>query len=302
MNIPIKNLHCFVTLAETGSFTRAAEKLHLTQPTLSKMLQRLEDHWQQQLIIRTNQKLSLTQAGELLLEHAREILGQWHLLEEDLSNLRGVQRGYLRLGVCPMMSSLVIELLTAFRARYPGVRLEMFEYGGFGCEKALLANNLDIAFTALPATHADELTAQPLTAYPLLACLPAGHKLANKAALDWCDFGSHPFIMYNQDFALAKLLDSLARNAGVELNVAYRSGQWDFLASMVEANMGLAILPAPICEKLTDKSLCFRPLSGGHTWDLALIWRSHLHLTPAAAAFLALSRDRGRATAHPGAE
>ncbi|WP_372872153.1 LysR family transcriptional regulator [Shewanella sp.] len=290
MNIPIKNLHCFVTLAETGSFTLAAGKLHLTQPTLSKMIQRLEDHWQQQLVIRATQGLSLTQAGELLLARSREILGHWHLLDQDLSHLSGVQRGYLRLGVCPMMSSLVIGHLTAFRARYPGIKLEMFEYGGFGCEKALLANSLDIAFTALPATHEDELTAQPLTAYPLLACLPNGHPLTSKASLDWSDFGSYPFIMYNQDFALAKLLDRLAKKAGVELNVAYRSGQWDFLATMVEAKMGLAILPAPICEKLTDKALCFRPLTGSHTWDLALIWRSHMCLTPAANAFLSLSR------------
>ncbi|MGL5148609.1 MAG: LysR family transcriptional regulator, partial [Plesiomonas shigelloides] len=291
MNIHIKSLHCFAVLAETGSFTKAADKLYLTQPTLSKLIQRLEEHWQQQLIIRSAQGFALTQAGELLLERSRDILGQWHLLGEDLTHLSGLQSGTLRLGVCPMMSSLVIDMLTNFREKYPGIRLEMSEYGGFGCEQALLANALDIAFTALPATYADQLTAQPLSAYPLWACLPTDHALCAKTVLDWSDFGSQPFIMYNEDFALAKLLNRLSMQAQVELNVAYRSGQWDFIAAMVEAKMGLAILPAPICEKLPDKDFAFRPLKGQHTWDLALIWRSHMRLTPAANAFLELSRS-----------
>ncbi|MBT1444247.1 LysR family transcriptional regulator [Shewanella sp. JM162201] len=302
MNIPIKSLHCFMVLAETGSFTRAAEKLYLTQPTLSKLIQRLEDHWQQQLIIRGPHGLALTQAGELMLLRAQEILGHWHLLDEDLSHLSGLQRGNLKLGVCPMMSSLVIDLLTGFRQSYPGVNLEMSEFGGFGCERALLANTLDIAFTALPATHEEELTAQPLTAYPLWACLPAGHALSAKDVLDWSDFGALPFIMYNEDFALAKLLHKRARAAGVELNIAYRSGQWDFIATMVEAKMGLAILPAPICDKLSDKALTFRPLLDGSSWQLALIWRSHMQLTPAADAFLRLSRAHLAATGDPAAE
>ncbi|KPN76189.1 MAG: LysR family transcriptional regulator [Shewanella xiamenensis] len=292
MNIPIKTLQCFLILVETENFTRAAQKCFITQPTLSKIIQRLEESVGETLLIRNNQKVELTQAGQLFEHSAREILGQWHRLQEDMSNLSGLKSGRLRLGVCPMMSSLIIGLLTSYRKRYPGVELQMYEYGGFGCEQALLNNSLDIAFTALPTTHETELVNQPLTKYPLLACLPDGHPLAAKSYLNWQDFEAYPFILYNEDFSLAKLITRLSRKAGVQLNIAFRSGQWDFLATMVEADMGLAILPEPICQKLSHSNLVFRPMQPALTWDLALIWRQNLPLTPAANALLELSKQK----------
>jgi len=292
MNIPIKTLQCFLTLVETENFTRAAQKCFITQPTLSKIIQRLEESLGETLLIRNNQKVELTQAGQIFEHSAREILGQWHRLQEDMSNLSGLKSGRLRLGVCPMMSSLIIGLLTSYRKRYPGVELQMYEYGGFGCEQALLNNSLDIAFTALPTTHETELINQPLTKYPLLACLPEAHPLAAKPYLSWQDFEPYPFILYNEDFSLAKLISRLSRKAGVQLNIAFRSGQWDFLATMVEADMGLAILPEPICQKLSTSKLVFRPMHPALTWDLALIWRQNLPLTPAANALLELSKQK----------
>ena len=292
MNIPIKTLQCFLTLVETENFTRAAQKCFITQPTLSKIIQRLEESLGETLLIRNNQKVELTQAGQLFEHSAREILGQWHRLQEDMSNLSGLKSGRLRLGVCPMMSSLIIGLLTSYRKRYPGVELHMYEYGGFGCEQALLNNSLDIAFTALPTTHETELVNQPLTKYPLLACLPEGHPLAEKDHLNWQDFRPYPFILYNEDFSLAKLINRLSRNAGVQLNIAFRSGQWDFLAAMVEADMGVAILPEPICNRLSTSKLVFKPMQPAMTWDLALIWRQSLPLTPAAKALLELSKQK----------
>lgn len=292
MNIPIKTLQCFLILVETENFTRAAQKCFITQPTLSKIIQRLEESVGETLLIRNNQKVELTQAGQLFEHSAREILGQWHRLQEDMSNLSGLKSGRLRLGVCPMMSSLIIGLLTSYRKRYPGVELQMYEYGGFGCEQALLNNSLDIAFTALPTTLETELVNQPLTKYPLLACLPDGHPLAAKSYLNWQDFEAYPFILYNEDFSLAKLITRLSRKAGVQLNIAFRSGQWDFLATMVEADMGLAILPEPICQKLSHSKLVFRPMQPALTWDLALIWRQNLPLTPAANALLELSKQK----------
>lgn len=291
MNIPIKTLHCFITLVETGNYTRSAEKLCLTQPTLTKMIQRLEEQLQQTLLIRNNQKVTQTQAGILFEASARKIIGQWHRLQQEMHDLSEVKSGVLRLGVCPMMSSLFIHLLTEFRRRYPGITLEMDEYGGFGCEKALIHDALDIAFTALPTVHGDELAHTLLSGYPLMACLPQNHPLAEQSSLNWADLAKYPFIIYNEDFSLAKIIRRLSRSAGVELNIAFRSGQWDFLAAMVEADMGLALLPEPICRRLDSSELEFRPMSPALTWDLGLIWRKNLPLTPAAKALLALSQS-----------
>ncbi|RTR40792.1 LysR family transcriptional regulator [Shewanella canadensis] len=288
MNIPIKNLQCFLTLVETRSYTRAAEQLHLTQPTLSKMIQRLEDNLEQPLLIRNNQKVQLTEAGNLLANSSRKIVGQWHRLQEDLNNLKGLKTGQLRLGVCPMMGGIIISLLSEFRRRYPGIELQIQELGGFGAEEALLNDSLDLAFTALPTTHAEEFHCQPLEEYPLQVCLPIKHPLAGKESITWSDLSGLPFVLYNDDFSLAKLLTRLSREDGVELNIASQSGQWDFIGAMVESNVGVAILPQPICDKIGSTKLVYKPMSPMLTWDLALIWRKNLPLTPAAEAFVRL--------------
>ncbi|QQX80898.1 LysR family transcriptional regulator [Shewanella sp. KX20019] len=291
MNIQIKNLHCFVTLVEMGNYTRAAEKLHLTQPTLTKMIQRLEENLGQPLLIRNNQKVIATEAGRLLACSAQQIVGQWHRLHEDMNRLNGLETGQLRLGVCPMMGEMIINLLSNYRKRYPGIEVSILELGGFGAEQALLNDSLDLTFTALPTSHTEEFESHNLQGYPLLACIPNDHPLAEIEALTWANIEPYPFILYNDDFSLSKLLLRLSRKANVELNIAAQSGQWDFIAAMVAAEMGIAILPEPICNKVSSDAFVYRPLNPFLTWDLALIWRKNLPLTAAAESFIALSRE-----------
>lgn len=291
MNIQIKSLHCFITLLEVGNYTRAAEKLHLTQPTLTKMIQRLEDHLEQPLLIRNNQKVIATEAGRLLETSAKQIVGQWHRLQEEMNSLNGLQTGQLRLGVCPMMGEMVIDLLSKYRQRFPRIDVSIVELGGFAAEQALLNDTLDLTFTALPTTHTQDFCSHNIGGYPLFACLPKSHDLAKKASISWSDLAHYPFILYNDDFSLAKLIRRLTHKANIELNIAAQSGQWDFIAAMVESKMGLAILPEPICQKVNSAQLAYRPLSPGLTWDLALIWRKNLPLTPAAESFIRLSQE-----------
>ncbi|WOT05600.1 LysR family transcriptional regulator [Shewanella youngdeokensis] len=293
MNVQIKSLHCFITLIEMGNYTRAAEKLHLTQPTLSKLIQRLESHLSQPLLIRNNQKVIPTEAGKVLAGNAKQIVGQWHRLQEDLNRLNGLEVGQLRLGVCPMMGEMVADLLGCYRQRFPGIEVTIMELGGYGAEQALLNDTLDLTFTALPTTHKDEFDSHKLQAYPLLACMPNTHPLATANTLSWAEIEPFPFILYNDDFSLAKLLLRSSRQANVELNIAAQSGHWDFMAAMVEAGMGIAILPEPICERLRADAFVYRPLSPALTWDLALIWRRNLPLTAAAQSFITLARESG---------
>lgn len=291
MNIQIKSLHCFITLLEVGNYTRAAERLHLTQPTLTKMIQRLEEHLEQPLLIRNNQKVIATEAGRLLESSAKQIVGQWHRLQEEMNSLNGLQTGQLRLGVCPMMGEMIIDLLSQYRKRFPRIDVSIVELGGFAAEQALLNDTLDLTFTALPTTHTQDFCSHNLGGYPLFACLPEDHILTKKASISWSDLAHYPFILYNDDFSLAKLIRRLTHKANIELNIAAQSGQWDFIAAMVESKMGLAILPEPICHKVNSTRLTYRPLSPQLTWDLALIWRKNLPLTPAAESFIRLSQE-----------
>ncbi|MBY5922973.1 LysR family transcriptional regulator [Ferrimonas balearica] len=286
----LKSLECFLLLSRTRNFTRTAEQLHLTQPTVSKMVQKLEHRLGQPLVKRQPQGLSLTEAGQHLAQTAARMLEQWQQLEHQFSALSSLEKGNLKLGICPMVSPLAAPLLSTFRKRYPGITLDLYEDGGYGCEKALLNDRLEISFTALPTTHHGEFSTQSLERYPLWVCLPPSHPLAEAHALDWQALASHPVILYNEDFALTQWLTRLSQRAGVELNVALRSAQWDFIGAMVEAGLGLAIMPEPMCERLPAGSLQFRPMSPTLDWEIGLIWRERLPLAPPALAFLELAK------------
>ncbi|ADN74832.1 transcriptional regulator, LysR family [Ferrimonas balearica DSM 9799] len=286
----LKSLECFLILSRTGNFTRTAEQLHLTQPTVSKMVQKLEQQLGQNLVRRQPHGIALTEAGQHLAQTAAQILAQWQQLEGQVNALSALERGTLKLGICPMVSPLAAPLLSAYRQRYPGITLDFYEDGGYGCEKALLNDRLAISFTALPTTHLGEFASQSLVRYPLWVCLPKGHPLADYPALDWATLARHPVIFYNEDFALTQWLTRLSQRAGVELNVVLRSAQWDFIGAMVEVGLGLTILPQPICERLPAGQLEFRPLSPALNWEIGLIWRQRLPLDAPAEAFLALAK------------
>ncbi|MBY6188223.1 LysR family transcriptional regulator [Marinobacter hydrocarbonoclasticus] len=286
----LKALECFLILSRTLNFTRTAEQLHLTQPTVSKIVQKLEHRLGQPLVRRNPQGLTLTEAGQQLALTAARMLEQWQQLEGQFDALASLQRGSLKLGICPMVSPLAAPLLSVYRQRHPGITLDLYEDGGYGCEKALLADRLEISFTALPTTLSGEFSSQSLARYPLRICLPSSHPLAKRTQLDWADLADHPVILYNEDFALAQWLTRLSQRAGVELNVALRSAQWDFIGAMVESGLGLAILPQPICDRLPQDTLVFLPMTTPLNWEIGLIWRQRLELAPPAQAFLSLAK------------
>lgn len=286
----LKALECFLLLSRTLNFTRTAEQLHLTQPTVSKMVQKLEHRLGQPLVKRQPQGIRLTEAGEHLAQTAARMLEQWQQLEHQFTALSSLEQGVLKLGICPMVSPLAAPLLSAFHQRYPGITLDLYEDGGYGCEKALLTDRLEISFTALPTTHHGEFSSQSLVRYPLWVCLPPSHPLADAETLDWRALAAHPVILYNEDFALTQWLTRLSQRAGVELNVALRSAQWDFIGAMVEVGLGLAVLPQPMCQRLPAGALVFRPMTPPLDWEIGLIWRQRLPLSPPAQAFLALAK------------
>ncbi len=120
----IRTLRYFVEVVRQQSFTRAAEKLFVTQPTISKMLKNLEDELNCTLLIRDGRKLLLTDTGRVVFERGQAILGEFSQLESELSDINHLHKGVLRLGIPPMVGMLMAEPISRFRQRYPGRRAE----------------------------------------------------------------------------------------------------------------------------------------------------------------------------------
>ena len=132
----IRTLRYFVEVVRQQSFTRAAEKLFVTQPTISKMLKNLEDELNCILLIRDGRRLLLTDTGRVVFERGLALLAEFRQLEAELSDINQLKTGVLRLGIPPMVGMLMAGPIGLFRQRYPGVELKISEFGGLTVQQA----------------------------------------------------------------------------------------------------------------------------------------------------------------------
>ena len=171
----IRTLRYFVEVVRQQSFTRAAEKLFVTQPTISKMLKNLEDELNCILLIRDGRRLLLTDTGRVVFERGLALLAEFRQLEAELSDINQLKTGVLRLGIPPMVGMLMAGPIGLFRQRYPGVELKISEFGGLTVQQAVMNGELDMALTALPVEESG-LTTLSLFSHPLCVLTPHSGK------------------------------------------------------------------------------------------------------------------------------
>ncbi|WP_412705956.1 HTH-type transcriptional regulator GltC [Aeromonas rivipollensis] len=289
----IRALRYFVELVREKSFTRASEKLFVTQPTISKMIRNMEEELGQPLLNREGHSFTLTDSGQVLFAHGQLILAQMQQLEAELADLQSLQHGRLALGIPPMVGHVYADLIRAYRSRYPKVELSIVEYGGRRIEQAVLEGELDLAITMLPTREEGVLSALELDCYPIQVVLPDLPRWRGDREIRLADLQEEPFLLYTQAFTLSERLEQACRQAGFVPQVAARSSQWDFLTAMVRSGMGVAFLPEPICRRLTPDGLVLRPLLPELSWRLGVIWPAKRYLSRTAEAWLALCREQG---------
>lgn len=282
----IRTLRYFVEVVRQQSFTRAAEKLFVTQPTISKMLKNLEDELACTLLIRDGRKLLLTDTGRVVFERGLAILAEFRQLESELSDINHLHKGLLRLGIPPMVGMLMAGPISLFRQRYPGVELKISEFGGLTVQQAVINGELDLAMTALPVDDESGLASLPLFSHPMYVLVPRSGDWLGIDSMTPEQLAEHPLLIYNEDFALSRQLMQLFAQHQVKPRIAVRSGQWDFLAAMVQAGIGVAILPEPICQRLDKQTLRWIPLNSELHWQLGMIWRQGAYLSHSAQAWL----------------
>lgn len=287
----IRTLRYFVEVVKQQSFTRAAETLFVTQPTISKMLKQLEEELDRPLLMREGRQLLLTDSGQAVYNRGLTILDEFRQLEAELEDIGSLKKGRLRLGIPPMVGTQVADLISEFRRQYPGIELLIAEFGGLTVQQAVLSGELDVALTALTNETDASVNIQPLFSHPLYAVTPRAAPWLRRKAVTLAEIGEWPVLIYNEDFALHRHLIRAFQQEGISPQIAVRSGQWDFLASMVAAGIGIAILPEPICQRLDKSRLMWLPVAPRMMWQLGLIWRQGIYLPKSAQAWIVACRQ-----------
>ncbi|RXZ32861.1 LysR family transcriptional regulator [Oxalobacteraceae bacterium CAVE-383] len=293
----LRALRYFVELVRQKSFTAAAERMHVTQPTISKMIKALELEIGAPLLLRESRQLTLTDVGEIVYRRGLDVLAAHAELQDELNELGTMMRGSLTVGLPPMGGPLFTPIVAAFRQRYPNIELKLFEQGSKAIEALLLNGELELGVVLQPVDP-DIFELLPITSQPLWLIAQRGSRWepgnseGQPAPVALADLRGESFVFYGESYALNDVILNACRAGGFTPTIVGRSGQWDFMASLVQAGMGIALLPMPYCRRLDPAAFICRPLVEPEIhWNIAIGWRRNAYLSRAARAWLEVARE-----------
>ncbi|HTJ00172.1 MAG TPA: LysR family transcriptional regulator [Dongiaceae bacterium] len=263
MSAPIdsRQLRAFVTLARSGSFTRTARELHLSQPAVSHSIKALEEEMRCRLFDRVGKTVSLTQAGEQFLEHAKKILAEMDAARARLSELGKWGHGRLRLGTSPTACQYILPaLLREFKESFPQCVIHI-EPGDTPTSLELLhTNRIDLALTLEPQEQTT-LEFQPLFTDELQFLVSPLHPWAQTGRVERAEIKRQKFILYNRASYLSKMVEEYFRDEGIVLATYIELGNMEAIKELVKLGLGVGILAPWVAQKeLAEGSLHALPL------------------------------------------
>lgn len=283
----ILHLTYFIEVARHESFTKAAQALHVSQPSISKMIKNLEDELGVPLFYRTSKQVRLTDAGMAIFTRAQQTIESLRSLTADLADIIHVRKGQIKIGIPPMVETFFPKAIGAFKKQYPEIAIELFEVGSKKVESSIIEGTLDTGVVMLPVKRQDELNLLSFIEDPVMVIVHPEHPLAEKNAVSIKELQNEPLILFREDFALHDhILDKFAQS-GFKPKIVCESSQWDFMVNIVEARLGIAFLPKIVCSKLS--SHCIKSLELKETispWHLAIAWKKNAYLPFAAKQWL----------------
>ncbi len=288
----LRQLRYLVALADECHFTRAAAREHIAQPALSQQISRLEAEVGLALVERTTRKVALTGAGEMLVARARHIISELDAAQAELQTLAGVQGGRLSVGALHTMGPVDLSLLLAsFHRNHPAVELTVREQSSEELAEMLRDDVIDLAFLSVTERiQRRGLELHRLVSEELVIAVPTQHPLAGHEVVRLADLAGEPFVAFRPGSRLRELLDSGAAGAGFEPRITLESNESRRIRSLVSGGLGVAILPRSDAEGSGSPVAIARLVDPEMRRDVSLASRAGRRHSPAATAFLALTR------------
>ena len=240
--VTLRQLRTFKTVADLTSFSAAAQRLKLSQPSVSYQVKELEETLGLPLLDRLGKRVQLTEAGNVLYNYARRMLDVLDEATVVIEEMRGIQRGTLRVGASTTVGIYLLPVaLGAFKKLHPGLVISLEIGTRARVQDQVLRNELDLAVVG-PALKDPELAIIPFLSDELVVVAPAGHPLAGRRGLTLKDLADQPFIMREAASGSRLSLEKAARKAGAKLRVAMELGSNGAIKHAVESGLGLAVI------------------------------------------------------------
>ncbi len=288
-------LQYLIAIAEYGSFTRAAEVLHVSQPTLSQQIKQLEESLQSPLLDRSGRSVRLTDAGEVYLHHARRALGELEAGSRAIHDVQGLSRGSLRLGWTPITDYLTCSLLEKFNNHYPSITLNTLEMPQDDIENAVAEDRIDIgiAFTNTFMTEARSSEIETRILFEEALCLAIGNthaRAGQKERISAQEFGHESLVLLNTDFALRHHVDQYCLENSIMPRIAINTNSLSVIIKLIQVSQLATVLPKSIIHTQCGlHSIVLAPTLPHKV--ISLISRKGGYKSPACLTFIDLASD-----------
>ncbi|EIK60286.1 transcriptional regulator CynR [Pseudomonas lactis] len=278
----LRHIRYLLAVAEHRNFTRAAEALHVSQPTLSQQIKQLEESLGAPLLDRTGRRISLTDAGQAYVRYARLALQDLQAGTRAIHDVQNLRRGHLRLAMTPTFTAYLIgPLLARFNALYPGITLSIEELTQDRIEAALGEDLLDIGI-GFTGEHGVEIDCEALFVEELSLVVSASHPERNQRA--WLE---QPLVLLNTGFATRRYIDDYCHRQGVKPQIAMEANSISAIIEIVRSTPLATILPRALAEAQAGlRAVAIEPALPQRT--AALLSRKGAYRSAACAAFVAL--------------
>ena len=289
----IRQLRAFVAIAETGTFTAGALRVHVTQAAISMQIRQLESEIGARVFVRAPRHVILTEAGEQLLRRARQILREHDAALDEIAELAGAERGRLRIGSASAMvlTDQLPAILAELRAQHPGAEIGVTSGTSEVLVDQILAGDIDIAFVSLPV-DVRGIKTERLSEDQLVAIASPRHKLAKQRTISAYTLAGERLILGERGGNTRRLIDQFFAQAGVTLHVAMELSRQQAIRRMVEADMGVGIVPLQsVIEEVEAGNLVRWWIEGAQiNWELGIAQLTGGYESPILQTFIRLSR------------
>lgn len=244
MNITLKQIKAFLAVAQSGSFTAAANRLHLTQSAVSVLISQLERQFGLRLFDRTTRLVQPTDAGRDFYSVAERVLADLHHALSSSQELVAKKRGRVAVAATPLMASILLpKAIAQYTALYPGISVILKDTLAAQIQSKVREGEVDFGIGTYEKSGR-ELAAETLMADTLVLICPAAHPLARKTRVAWRDLAGHPLIELTRDNSVGLLVSDCLAEAGVGVHAGYEVSFLSTVVAMVDAGLGVAVLPS----------------------------------------------------------
>ncbi|MFO7288353.1 MAG: LysR family transcriptional regulator [Gammaproteobacteria bacterium] len=294
-----RQLQAFAAVAQTLSFARACERLHMSQPALSLAIKNLEEELGGRLFARTTRQVRLTPEGAALLPQALQLLADWENVRERLRQRFTLQRGHVTIAAMPSFAQNILpRILKEYREHHPNVEVTVHDVIQEQVVEMVETGRVEVGFGFEPDT--DTLAFERLFVDRFVAVVPADSALASRKTVSWAELLEHDFITLQRPSSMRRLLEDSLAAKGMKLRVALECHQLATISQWVAAGLGVSVMPA-LCERHVSAAgaRCVRLSRPAVQKAVGLMTRRGHELSTAAFAVKAAMREAFKSTSKP---